>query len=230
MTKTFFELKEELSILHESDDQTVLVHEPPNPFRPDARRMHTLRHTQKGTMAKLKKGMTDHEKKHMKGAYMDDTDIVHRATGKTMGRTMSFGHGKDGKGTKSKTFGVVRKEIQAYIAKHHPEKLKEELSILHESDDQTTHLKGGIYGLFSSRHSHKTMMNKLRQGMSYHERKHMDRAELDGPGGWEGRQVHIIHKDTGRTMSKMVDGGKSKTYGEVRKEIQAHIAKHHPEK
>lgn len=73
-------------------------------------------------------------------------------------------------------------------------------------------------------------MNKLRQGMSHHERKHMDRAELGGPGGWEGRRVHIVHKDTGRTMSKMVDGGKSKTYGEVRKEIQAHIAKYHPEK
>ena len=108
--------------------------------------------------------------------------------------------------------------------------LKEELSILHESDDQTTHVKGGIYGLHDTRHSHRKMMNKLRIGMSYHERKHMDRAELSGPGGWEGKSTHIVHGDTGRTMSKMVDGGKSKTYGEVRKEIQAHIAKHHPEK
>ena len=112
---------ETLEVLSESDDQTVLTGPHKHRFNPEAT-YHELRHTNKGTMAKLKKGMTAHEKKHMKGAYMDDTDIVHRATGKTMGRTMSFGHGPDGKGKKSKTFGEVRKEIQAHIAKHHPEK------------------------------------------------------------------------------------------------------------
>ena len=121
MGKTFFELKEELSILHESDDQTVLTGPYKHRLNPDAT-YHQLRHTEKGTMAKLKKGMTDHEKKHMKNAYMDDTDIVHAATGKTMSRTIHFGLGKDGKGKKSKTYGEVRKEIQAHIAKHHPEK------------------------------------------------------------------------------------------------------------
>lgn len=97
---------------------------------------------------------------------------------------------------------------------------------LHESDDQTTHEKGRIYGYFTSRHSSNKMINKLSQGMSRHERKHMDRAET---GRWQGKPTHLIHKDTGRTMSKMVDGDRSKTYGEVRKEIQAHIAKYHPE-
>jgi len=107
-----------LVYLSENDDHTVLVKEPPNPFSPDAKRMHTLRHSSRGTMTKLKKGMSDHEKKHMSGAYMDDTAIVHRKTGKTMAHVMRF----NGKDTKPKTFGEVRKEIQAHISKHHPEK------------------------------------------------------------------------------------------------------------
>ena len=105
--------------LNESDDQTVIHKEK---FRPgyhgayNIPQMYQQRHTTKGTMTKLKKGMTPHEKKHMKGAYFDDVDIVHAKTGKTMSRV--YHDHKD----KPKTYGEVRKEIQAHIAKHHPEK------------------------------------------------------------------------------------------------------------
>lgn len=110
---------ETLEVLGESDDQTVIHKEK---FRHDyhgkygVKQMYQNRHTTKGTMAKLKKGMSDHEKKHMKGAYMDDVDIVHAKTGKTMSSVL------DHKNDKPKSYGQVRKEIQAHIAKHHPEK------------------------------------------------------------------------------------------------------------
>ena len=71
---------------------------------------HELVHTDRSMLMKIKKGMSDHEKKHMSGAYRDDTDIVHNKTGKTMTSI----HGK--------TVGQARKEIQNHIAKHHPDK------------------------------------------------------------------------------------------------------------
>lgn len=75
---------------------------------------HQLMHKDRSMMSAIRKGMSDHEKKHMGGAYRDDTDIVHRATGKTMTSL----HGK--------TVDQARKEIQAHIAKHHPETEKSE--------------------------------------------------------------------------------------------------------
>ena len=70
---------------------------------------HQMMHKDKSAIRAISKGMSDHEKKHFAGAYRDDTDIVHKATGKTMTSL----HGK--------TVGQARKEIQAHIAKHHPE-------------------------------------------------------------------------------------------------------------
>ena len=143
---------EALEVLSESDDEHVLEKEP---FRPgwhkDGRRqMMQQRHTTRGTMTKLRKGMSAHEKKHMKGAYFDDVDIVHAKTGKTMSRTYV-----DHKG-KSKTYGQVRKEIQAHIAKHHPEQPKakggpvkhdgDTRSIVTASDDHAAHLKKTFHG------------------------------------------------------------------------------------
>lgn len=110
-----------LEAINESDDHTVLTRGKPQPGMPKhyndrVTQMFDQRHSTKGTMAKLKKGMSDHEKKHMKGAYFDDTHIVHRNSSKTMSNVLD--HKKD----KPKTYGEVRKEIQAHIAKHHPEK------------------------------------------------------------------------------------------------------------
>lgn len=82
--------------------------------RKDADGKHQLMHKDKSIMSAIRKGMSDHEKKHMGGAYRDDTDVVHRATGKTMTSL----HGK--------TVDQARKEIQAHIAKHHPETEKPE--------------------------------------------------------------------------------------------------------
>jgi len=109
---------ETLETMNESDDQHVLEKEPHRigmPKDPD-RRMWQNRHSNRGTLTKIKKGMTPHEKKHMKGAYLDDTDVVHGKTGRTMGHTLHHDRGE------SKTYGEVRKQIQAYIAKNHPEK------------------------------------------------------------------------------------------------------------
>jgi len=111
---------ETLETVNESDDHTVLEKEPHRvgwrEFDGKDRRMWQMRHTNRGALSKLKKGMTDHEKKHMKGAYIDDSDVVHRKTGRTMSNLL------DHKNDKAKTYGEVRKEIQAHIAKHHPEK------------------------------------------------------------------------------------------------------------
>ena len=70
---------------------------------------HVQLHKDRKIMSAIRKGMTDHEKKHMGRAYRDDTDIVHRDTGKTMGSI----HGK--------TVDQARSEIRKHIAKHHPE-------------------------------------------------------------------------------------------------------------
>lgn len=108
---------ETLEVMNESDDQPVLEKEPHRVGWPKGgRRMWQHRHSDRGTLTKIKKGMTDHEKKHMKGAYLDDTDVVHGKTGRTMGHTLHHDRGE------SKTYGEVRKQIQAYIAKNHPEK------------------------------------------------------------------------------------------------------------
>ena len=104
---------------------------------------YELLHKDSSMMRKIKKGMTDHEKKHMAGAYRDDTDIVHRKTAKTMGSI----HGK--------TVGQARKEIQAHIAKHHPENTTPAHPVKHEgdtrsivtaSDDHAEHLKKTFHG------------------------------------------------------------------------------------
>ena len=103
---------------------------------------YELLHRDRIMMRKLRKGMTDHEKKHMAGAYRDDTDIVHPKTGKTMGSI----HGK--------TVGQARKEIQAHIAKHHPPQPKagpvkhegDTRSIVTASDDHAEHLKKTFHG------------------------------------------------------------------------------------
>lgn len=127
---------ETLEVLSESDDHTVI----------DNRRW---RHSPDATMTKLKKGMSDHEKKHMKGAYTDGADIVHEKSSKTMS------HALDDKGEKSKNFGQVRKEIQAHIAKHHPEVKKstgpvkhdgETRSIVTASDEHANKLKTTFHG------------------------------------------------------------------------------------
>ena len=109
-----------LEVLGESDDHPVMDKVKANPHMPKhyndrMTKMHQTRHSSKGTMTKLRKGMSDHEKKHMAGAYFDDDHIVHSNTSKTMSKVL------DEKGEKSKNFGQVRKEIQAHIAKHHPE-------------------------------------------------------------------------------------------------------------
>jgi len=75
---------------------------------------HQMMHKDKSAMRAIRKGMSDHEKKHFGGAYRDDTDVVHKATGKTMTSL----HGK--------TVGQARREIQAHIAKHHPEPEKKD--------------------------------------------------------------------------------------------------------
>ena len=104
---------------------------------------HQLLHTDRSMLTKIRKGMSDHEKKHMAGAYRDDTDIVHNKTG----RTMTSIHGK--------TVGQARKEIQAHIAKHHPEQKKSTSPVKHEgdtrsivtaSDDHAEHLKKTFHG------------------------------------------------------------------------------------
>lgn len=106
-----------IEALNESDDQPVLEKEPHRVGWPKGgRRMWQHRHSDRGTLTKIKKGMTPHEKKHMKGAYLDDTDVVHAKTGRTMGHTLHHDRGE------SKTYGEVRKQIQDYIAKNHPEK------------------------------------------------------------------------------------------------------------
>jgi len=111
---------ETLEAMSESDDHTVLEKEPHRPGWKGCdgkdRRMWQMRHSNRGALSKLKKGMTDHEKKHMKGAYIDDGDVVHRKTGRTMSYLLNHKNGK------AKTYGEVRKEIQAHIAKNHPEK------------------------------------------------------------------------------------------------------------
>jgi hypothetical protein len=98
----------------------------PKHYNDRVTKMFDQRHTTKGTMAKLKKGMSDHEKKHMQGAYFDDHHIVHAKTGKTMSKVVD--HEKD----RSKTYGEVRKEIQAHIAKHHPESRNESVEQIDE--------------------------------------------------------------------------------------------------
>ena len=93
-----------LDCLVESDNQLLTR---PHPTRAGK---HELVHTDRSMLMKIKKGMSDHEKKHMSGSYRDGTDIVHRKTSKTMTSI----HGK--------TVGQARKEIQDHIAKHHPDK------------------------------------------------------------------------------------------------------------
>jgi hypothetical protein len=128
----FKQLVEEtiFNILNESDD------EPLTKKHDDGK--HSFLHSKSSMMRKIKKGMSDHEKKHMSGAYTDDTDIVHRKTGKTMTSI----HGK--------TVGQARKEIQSHIAKHHPEEKKSSNPVSHQSDtrsivsasdDHANHLK-----------------------------------------------------------------------------------------
>lgn len=95
---------EALEAINENDNQILTR---PHPTRPGR---HELVHKDRSMLMKIKKGMSDHEKKHMSGAYRDDTSIVHKKTGKTMTTI----HGK--------TVGQARKEIQDHIAKHHPEK------------------------------------------------------------------------------------------------------------
>ena len=80
----------------------------------NGRERHVLNHPDKRVMSAIRKGMSDHEKKHFSGAYRDDTDIVHKKTGKTMGSI----HGK--------TVAQARAEIQKHIAKHHPEPEKKD--------------------------------------------------------------------------------------------------------
>jgi hypothetical protein len=125
-----------LAILTESDDA-------PLTRKNDETGKHRLLHTDRSMMTKIRKGMTDHEKKHMAGAYRDDTNIVHRKTG----RTMASIHGK--------TVGQARKEIQAHIAKHHPVNTKPAHPVKHEgdtrsvvtaSDDHANHLKKTFHG------------------------------------------------------------------------------------
>lgn len=125
-----------LDYLSESDDA------PLTRKREDGK--HELLHKDSSMMRKIRKGMSDHEKKHMSKAYRDDTDIVHHKTGKTMTSI----HGK--------TVGQARKEIQAHIAKHHPETPKAKAaSVKHEgdtrsivtaSDDHAEHLKKTFHG------------------------------------------------------------------------------------
>ena len=73
---------------------------------------HVQLHKDRKIMSAIRKGLSDHEKKHMGRAYRDDTDIVHRDTGKTMASI----HGK--------TVDQARSEIRKHIAKHHPETQK----------------------------------------------------------------------------------------------------------
>ena len=100
--KSFQQMRESLNF---SSDNQLLTK--PHPTRPGK---HELVHTDRSMMMKIKKGMSDHEKKHMSGAYRDGTAIVHKKTSKTMTTI----HGKK--------VGQARKEIQDYIAKNHTDK------------------------------------------------------------------------------------------------------------
>lgn len=137
MSEDFKQLVEEtiLDCLRENDDEQLTAK--------TASGKHALLHKPRSMMNKIRKGMTDHEKKHMAGAYRDDTAIVHRKSSKTMTTI----HGK--------TVGQARKEIQAHIAKHHPEEKKSTSAVKHDgdtrsvvtaSDDHANHLKKTFHG------------------------------------------------------------------------------------
>lgn len=99
-------LEEERELQEKIGDDTPLT----RAHKDDSgRERHSMAHSDRATMSAIRKGLSDHEKKHFGGAYRDDTDIVHRKTGRTMGTL----HGK--------TVGQARAEIQKHIAKHHPE-------------------------------------------------------------------------------------------------------------
>ena len=102
--KSFQQMRESLDCLVENDNQLLTR---PHPTQAGK---HELVHTDRSMLMKIKKGMNDHEKKHMSGAYRDGTDIVHKKTSKTMTSI----HGKK--------VGQARKEIQDHIDKHHPDK------------------------------------------------------------------------------------------------------------
>ena len=68
-----------------------------------------LTYKEKEIVSALRKGADDNTNKHLAKAYMDDSDIVHAKSGKTMGRINI-----------KTTMSDLYKQVHDYIAKNHP--------------------------------------------------------------------------------------------------------------
>lgn len=99
--KDFFEFRESLN---EIADSEVLTKVSRHKYDPDKKQTH-LTHDSKKIISHLKKDPKI--KKHL--GYMDDADLVHKKTQKTMVNIHK------------KTMGDVKKHLHAYIDKHHPD-------------------------------------------------------------------------------------------------------------
>jgi ribosomal protein L21E len=177
---------EEVELEESIDHNQVLVKEVPNRFD-SSKTTHQIMHSDKKIISSLKKNASDHAKKHLAGAYRDGSDIVHKATGKTMANIK--------KGT---TMGDLHKQVHNYIDKNHPQKAESTVkhasntrSIVSASDEHAANLKNKFHGKDSTvrimkrkegnkvyidsknPEHHKTVVSKLN---SMHEAAELDEA------------------------------------------------------
>lgn len=204
--KRFSKFVQESIELDESiDHNQVLVKEVPNRFD-SSKTTHQIMHSDKKIISSLKKNASDHAKKHLAGAYRDGSDIVHKASGKTMANIK--------KGT---TMGDLHKQVHNYIDKNHPQKADSTVkhpsntrSIVSASDEHAANLKNKFHGKDSTvrimkrkegnkvyidsknPEHHKTVVSKLN---SMHEAAELDEKYKDpwaaprkGSSAWHAAQ------------------------------------------
>lgn len=128
-------MQNELSEAIQDNDR--LASETADRFDPDKKKL------------KLKSGIIGHLKKkdpeiakHLAGAYMDDADIVHKKTGRTMGRIGA-----------NTTLADLHAQVKAHVEKYHAEKATSSVqhpsdtrTIVSASDDHAAKIKAALHG------------------------------------------------------------------------------------
>lgn len=186
--KDFFELREELNLREAKVDSFTHPDDHPLTSKNDRGGPgHKLNFSDKDIMRKLKRTMSDHEKKHMRGAYRDDSAIVHGKTNRTMSSIV-------GKTTKQ-----VRKEVQAHIAKHHPE---------NKIDESITD-RGSHFANVAKNHDEKY---KYHRSLAYDSEKdspqqkaHKRAAHLHQTAAMTAKRVSDVHDPTHPDYHKVDD-------------------------